>query len=337
MPRLFLSLFALVATLAAAQPTITIRMGTLAPKKSKWHELLLQMGEEWKTLSGGKVELVIYAGGEQGDEPTMVDKMRIKKLQAVAMSGAGLSDIEGGVNALQVPMMIQSYPELDYVRERMAPELEKRLAKKGFIVLNWGDTGWVHYFTKKPITHPEELRKLKLCVLAGDNRAFEIYKANGFRPETLAATDVLSGLKTGLVEAFPAPPLFALANLWFGPAPNMIDVNWAPLIGATLISKDAWEKIPAATRKEMLKSAQKAGEGLRTEIRLLGDKAVDGMKGAGLRVVKVDGATLAEWQKLAESIYPTIRGNMVPADMFDQVRKLRDEYRVKHPAVPASK
>lgn len=329
MPRILVLAFLVAESIASAQAPITIRMGTLAPQKSKWYDLLAQMGEEWKTASGGKVELVIYPGGEQGDEPTMIDKMRIRKLQAVALSGAGLGDIEPGVNALQVPMLIQSNAELDYVRDSLAPELERRIARKGFVVLNWGDAGWIYYFTKKPITHPDDLKKLKLCVIAGDNRTLEIYRANGFRPEVIASTDVLSGLKTGLVEAFSAPPLLAAANLWFGPAPNMLDIKWAPLVGGTLINKDVWDKLPPPTRKDMMKAAAKAGEGLRNEIRQLGSKAVDGMQAFGLRVAHPDAATEAEWQKFAESIYPAIRGKIVPADLFDEAKKLRDQYRAK--------
>ena len=77
----------------SAQTTI-IRLGTLVPKGSRWHQILLNMGEEWKKASGGKIELKIYPGGEQGDEPEMVQKLRIKELQAVALSGAGLSGID---------------------------------------------------------------------------------------------------------------------------------------------------------------------------------------------------------------------------------------------------
>ena len=103
-------------------------MGTLAPKGSRWHEILLEMGEQWKKASGGKVELKVYPGGEQGDEPAMVEKLRIKKLQSVALSGAGLSGIEPGVSALQIPMMLNSYEELDYVRDHIADRLEKGFA-----------------------------------------------------------------------------------------------------------------------------------------------------------------------------------------------------------------
>jgi TRAP-type C4-dicarboxylate transport system substrate-binding protein len=119
------ALLSLLLSVSLPAQTTIIRLGTLVPKGSRWHEILLNMGEEWKKASGGKIELKIYPGGEQGDEPEMVQKLRIKKLQAVALSGAGLSGIDAAVSALQVPMMLSSYEELDYVRDHISDRLEK--------------------------------------------------------------------------------------------------------------------------------------------------------------------------------------------------------------------
>ena len=320
---------------AAAQTTI-IRLGTLVPKGSRWHEILLTMGEEWKKASGGKIELKIYPGGEQGDEPEMVQKVRIKKLQAVAISGAGLSGIDASVSALQVPMMLDSYQELDFVREKISPRLEKGLAQRGFVVLNWGDAGWVHFFTKQPAVHPDDIRRMKLCVLQGDSSTFQLYKVNGFHPIALAATDILTGLQTGLVDAIQSPPLLALSNQWFGGAKNMLDIPFAQLVGATLVAKDVWDKIPAPVQKQMLESARLAGVGLRDEIRKAEANSIPLMQQFGLNVVHADDKTVAEWHKLAESIYPKLRGTMVPADLFDEVKNLREEYRKTHPAQHAA-
>src|SRR5215472_16079178 len=102
-------LLALLLASAILPAQTIIRLGTLVPKGSRWHEILLSMGEEWTKASGGKIELKIYPGGEQGDEPEMVQKIRIKKLQAVAMSGAGLSGIDSAVTSLEIPMMLASY------------------------------------------------------------------------------------------------------------------------------------------------------------------------------------------------------------------------------------
>jgi TRAP-type C4-dicarboxylate transport system substrate-binding protein len=313
-----------------------IRLGTMVPKGSPWHQILLNMGEEWKKASDGKVELKIYPGGEQGDEPEMVQKIRIKKLQAVAISGAGLSGIDAATAALQIPMMLNSYEELDYVRDHISERLEKGLAARGFIVLNWGDAGWVHFFTKVPALHPNEIRKMRLCVLQGDNSTFELYKINGFHPVALAATDILTGLNTGLIEAFQSPPLFALSNQWFGGAKNMLDIQFAQLVGATLISKDVWDKIPAPVQKQIKASALTAGVALREEIRKAEAGSIPMMQQFGLNVVHADSKVVAEWRQIAEGIWPKLRGTMVPPDLFDQVKRLRDEYRKAHPGAGAT-
>ena len=322
---------------AASLPAQTIiRLGTLVPKGSPWHEILLNMGEEWKKASGGKIELRIYPGGEQGDEPEMVQKVRIKKLQAVALSGAGLSGIDPDVTALEIPMMLSSYEELDYVREHISDRLEKGLLQHGFVVLNWGDAGWVHFFTKQPATRPADIRRMKLCVLQGDNSTFELYRINGFNPVALAATDILTGLQTGLIDAFQSPPLFALSNQWFGGAKNMLDIPFAQLVGATVIDKEVWDKIPPPVQKEMLVSAKKAGVALREEIRKAESNSIPMMQQFGLNLVKPDPKALAEWHQLAEGIWPKLRGTIVPADLFDQVKRLRDEYRKTHPVAAAA-
>jgi TRAP-type transport system periplasmic protein len=325
----------LLAAVALPGQTI-IRLGTLVPKDSPWYEILVKMGEEWKKASGGKVELRIYPGGEQGDEPEMVQKIRIKKLQAVALSGAGLSGIDSAVTALEIPMMLSSYEELDYVREHISDRLEKGLSQRGFVVLNWGDAGWVHFFTKQPATRPDDIRKMKLCVLQGDNSTFQLYKINGFNPVALAATDILTGLQTGLIDAFQAPPLIALSNQWFGGAKNMLDIPFAQLVGATVIDKSVWDKIPGPVQKDMLTSAQKAGVALREEIRKAEAGSIPIMQQFGLNVVKPDAKASVEWRQLAEGIWPKLRGSMVPADLFDQVKRLRDEYRKTHPVGSAA-
>ena len=146
------------------------------------------------------------------------------------------------------------------------------------MVLNWGDVGWVHFFLTRRATRLAEIRSMKLFTWAGDNDTLELWKANGFRAVPLAATDILTGLQTGLIEAVPTTPLYALLNQSFGIARNMIDVKWAPLIGATVISRRAWDALPAAQRGEMLNAAREAGEGLRGGIRKMGDEAVATMQ-----------------------------------------------------------
>ena len=312
--------------------TLEIKMGTLAPAGSPWHKVLERMGERWREISGGKVKLKIFPG-TLGDEPDLVNKMLINQIQAVALSGAGMSEIERGVGCLQIPMMIQSYEELDCVRDRMAPTLEKMIESKGFVVLNWGDAGWVHFFSTRQLSTVSDLRKSKLFTWAGDADELELWKTTGFRPVPLAATDILPSLQTGLIDVIPTVPLMALWNQYFGIARYMTDIKWAPLIGGTLISRSTWERIPREFRAPMLKAARDSGAEMRNSIRSMGDEAIQvmikGRPGSSVKLTlfHADPAALADWRKQTEAVYPKMRGKFIPADLFDEARRQCDRCR----------
>lgn len=320
---------AICALTAPAAAKTTIHIGTVAPKDTPWYEVLLQMRQDWKRIAGSEVRLNIHAGGALGDEVELVRKLRYGQLQAVAMSGVGLSHVEPGAACFQIPMMFDSYEELDYVRERMAPELEQRLLEKGYVVLNWGDAGWIHFFTKEPARTPDDIRKMKLFISADDSETLELYQAAGLHPVPLALTDMMSALTTGMIDAFDVPPLLAAVNQWFPLVNHMLDVRWAPLVGATIVRREVWERIPGNHRPAMLEAARQAGEKLRSEIRRMGEDSIEAMKERGLNIIHIDGETLEVWRKEAESVYPKLRGGIIPADLFDKVRSLRDEYREK--------
>lgn len=322
--------FAALSISLGAQAEIRIRLGAVVPKGSLWDESLQYVRQEWRRISGGTVQVTIYSGGVLGDEPEMVRQIRQGRIQAVGLSSVGLSRIDTGVSCLQVPMMFRSYDELDYVRDRIAPTLERRIEAKGFKVLNWADGGWVHTFTTKPARTPDEVRRMKMFTSAGDPETERLYKDFGFQVVPLSLTDMVTSLQTGMIDAFLTVPLFAQLQESYKLAPHMIDVAWMPLVGGTVISQKTWEQIPAAYRGPMIEAARGAGTRLRGDIRAMGDEATRAMTTRGLKVIAVDAATRELWQSSAERAYPQLRGSYCPADLFDEVVRLRDGFRRDH-------
>lgn len=197
---------------AAGMAQVVIKLGTVAPEGSAWHDALLTMRQQWRDISHGEVELRIYAGGVLGGEAAMVRKVQRHGLDAIAISGSGLPFIDSSVDCLNIPMLFASYEELDYVRNGIAAELEQRLAHKHFKVLSWAEGGWISFFTKVPVRTPDELRKLRLWTAAGNPEAEKLSKALGFQVVPLPETAMLTGLQTGLIDAIDVPPLFALLD-----------------------------------------------------------------------------------------------------------------------------
>src|SRR5687768_6164474 len=141
-----------------AETPLRIRIGTLAPRGSLWEESLQYLGQEWRKVSGGAVQVTVYPGGILGDESELARQVREGRLQAAGLSSIGLSRIDEGVSCLQLPMLFESYDDLDYVRVRLAAELERRIEARGFKVLHWADGGWVHTFTRTPAKTPDDVR-----------------------------------------------------------------------------------------------------------------------------------------------------------------------------------
>ncbi len=333
--RIAAALLALAGFATAPASAQVIKLGTIAPEGSPWLDAIRGMADEWKAATDGKIEFRIYPGGVVGDDPDMVRKMRIGQLQAAALSNTGLYDIAHEMQALQMPMMLTSYEELDYVRDRMAPKLEAILEARGFKVLNWGDAGWIHFFSQQPLLRPDDLKPMKLWVWAGYPAYVEAWKDGGFHPVELASTDILTGLQAGLINAFPAPPLLALANQWFGVANQMCDVKWAPAIGATVITMKSWQAIDPAIREKLLASSRAAGLRLQGQVRKLDDEAIAAMQKRGLVVNHIAPEGAAEFERIAvESAYPKLIGNVVPAGIVAEVKKLRDEFRARTPSSP---
>jgi TRAP-type C4-dicarboxylate transport system substrate-binding protein len=293
------------------------------------------MGAKWKQASNGAITLTLYGGGTMGSEDEIVRRMRIGQLQAAVLTAAGLSEIDPSVAALQkMPLMYRSLDEAAYVREKLAPDLERRLAEKGFVVLFWGDAGWVRLFTKNPGMRPRDFKTMKIFVTANDVALSELYKTAGFHPVLLEWSDALTSLQTGIVDAVPTIPFHALTNQFYLSTHNMLALDWLPLVGALIVTKKSWEALQPAQRDAMLKSAAECGRELQEQGRKENQESVEAMQKRGLQVHSVDKEAEAEWRRFSEGLYPNIRGNIVPAEMFDKVVQILHEYRAV-PGVPA--
>jgi TRAP-type transport system periplasmic protein len=343
--RRFLSALLVAATVAAtmvmstsvsAQQPVTIKMATLVPTNSSWFLVLKEVADKWNKLSNGRVKVVLYGGGTKGDDPEVVQAMRLGELQGAVLTSVGVAEIEKSVYAISIPMAFDSYEEVYAVLDRMRPRLEAAMEAKGFVVLNFADAGWIQFFTTKPVASPDDLKKLTLFQWAGDSKSLEIWKAAGFNVRPAAVTDLPTGLSTGLFQACTLSPQVAQIGRYYEKAKFMTDLKWALLLGATVIKKDTWAQVPADIRPALLKAMQEAGAKLQADIRQNADKDIAAMKSAGLTVVPVDPKTKDLWRRTAESTYGKIRGDFVPVDAFDEAMKARDEYRKAH-AAPAPK
>ncbi len=329
--RSLLCALALALGLLAGLPAFadTWRIGTVAPEGSPWTDSLRRLAARWSEVSGGRVQLKIYAGGSVGDEMDMVRKMRIGQLQGAALTQLGLGRVAPSVLAPAIPFLIRDSQELRAVMNRLEPVFVEDLRAGGLQPVLWSEAGWVHFFGRAAIVHPQDLKNLKLAVPEGDDRILEAWRRMGFQAFPLSLPDILTGLQTGMVDALYAPPVAVAAFQWFGQAAHMSGMAISPTFGGVVIVRQAWEKIPEAVRARLLVEARKIGAELDRSMGALDRQAQAAMREHGLVIDPVPPEAERAWRTLASEEVRAAAAGIVSPEVLDLIRDYVAQYRAK--------
>lgn len=149
----------------------------------------------------------------------------------------------------------------------------------------------------------------------------------GFDPVVLDLPDLLPALQTGMVDVVPVAPMWALSGQFYRYAPHMLDVDWVPIVGATVLSLKTWNAMRPEAREAMTAAAASAEQTLREYRETLDRDAIGAMQERGLEVHRPSPGAEQEWEQLIKSVWPRIRGSMVPPATFDRVHELLGDYR----------
>ena len=66
--------------------TLTLKIGSIAPRNSPWDKALKEIAAEWERISGGRIQMKIYPGGITGTEGDSIRKVRVGALDGTVLS-----------------------------------------------------------------------------------------------------------------------------------------------------------------------------------------------------------------------------------------------------------
>ena len=329
----FKKIFGLAATvivLAGAAQGVTLKIATLAPDGTSWMKVMGAMNQEVQAATNGSVKFKFYPGGVAGDEHDVLRKMRVGQLHGGGFTGVGLGEILPKIRALEVPFLYRNYAEVDYVRGALEDGFTADLADKGYVLLGWAEVGFVHIFANAPVRTVEDLRKVKMWMWEGDPLAEAFFKAFDINPTPLQITDVLTSLQTGLIDAIYTSPYAAVGLQWFTRVKYMMDSPFTDAIGAVVVTKKQFDKIPPEYQDKVLEICRRYTATLNAQTREDQKTAVERMQKEGIEVVHVDQAQIAKWEKVGEKARDELVGKLYDQATLDSVLGALQEYRTQH-------
>jgi TRAP-type C4-dicarboxylate transport system substrate-binding protein len=306
---------------------LIIKIGTIAPLRSPWVKELKKLGVEWTKITNGKVKIKIFAGGIAGGEDDMVRKIRLGTLGGAIFTNIGINNIYPDSNVLNIPFLFNSDKELDYILEKMKPTFEGEIEKKGFKVIAYTKAGWIYFFTKKPVTYPEDLRKHKLSFSTGARAWEEAWKKSGYQIIPSELKDLMMALQSGMVNAFYLHPLIAASGQYFALAPNMLLLKIAPLVGGVVVSEQIWKRVPDQYKEEMMAVVYKMIDRLYKETIELEKEAIQEMKKHNLQIHPLPPGALEKWRAASDKGLDVLMGRAFSKKIHDQVIQHLNDFR----------
>jgi TRAP-type transport system periplasmic protein len=253
---------------ASARAEETITLGTVAPKQSIWGKVFSVWEKAVEKKSDGKLLLKVYYNGQQGDDGTMIGKLKAGQLDGAAVSSIGLAQIHKPVLALQMPGVFRTWEAFDKARDSVKGDFERAFAKEGFLV-GFGDLGRLRGFTKGVvIKRPSDLKGRKVLSFRNDVVGPTVYQVvPGVSIVQLSATEVLPALRSQSLDVVNAPALAAEQLQWTPHLDHMASDSSVMAMGGLVWSKKRVESLPGDLRTILGDTGKVAEAALRKRIR----------------------------------------------------------------------
>ena len=322
------SLVILALTWSFAAEATTLKIATLAPAGTTWMKEMQAGADAVEQRSEGRVKLKFYPGGVMGNDQSVHRKIRIGQLHGGAFTPGGLAQADSSIQLLSLPMLFRSLAEVDYVRERMDPDLKARMSGKGFVILGISEGGFARILSKQPMQDLESLRNSKVWIPEGDEISLTVFRALGIAPVSLPLSDVFTGLQTGLIDTVAANPTGAIAFQWHTSTAYLTEVPVSYLIGVLAVSEKTFSKLSpqdqAILREEMGAVFTRMDKLNRDD----NHAALAALQAQGITFVPAKSGEIERWASIAdEAIDALVADGLIGADLVAEVRDYLESYR----------
>jgi TRAP-type transport system periplasmic protein len=314
-----LVLLAAGAVRAAEKPQYELKFATVAPEGTAWMKTMREIDAEVRQATGNVVGFKIYPGGVQGDETVVLRKIRSGQLQGGGISGLGLGMIAPATRVMELPFMFTCYEQVDEAYAHIGTELEKQLGDGGFQLLGWAEIGFVYLFSKEPLRTQADLKSAKMWLWEGDPLAEAFFKQAGVVPVPLSITDVLTSLQTRLIDAAYSSPLACVALQWFTRVSDFTDLPISFASGAVVVSRPAFDKIPAAQRTIVVDICHKRFRELVEKTRKQNDEALKEITKQGVQRIEVPTPEVQHFRTVGERVWADQTGKLYSKALLDAV------------------
>ncbi len=306
---------------------ITLKLGHVAPAGPTTHDVAAKkFAERVAANTNGKVEVKVFGNSQFGNLMEHWGQLKVGAIDLFCQdAGAAFMPEPKPKNFIITlfPYVFESQAHFhNFVKSDLYKSMMAKVEKAGNIkYLGYAGDRTPRGFTttNKRVTVPDDIKGLKLRVPPVPPFV-AAYKSWGANPTPVAAKEIYSALKSGMVMGMDQDMTMTYAAKYHEIQKYFIAINYMRSGMGIWINADKWAALSEDVQAAMLKAVQE------TEVYVNGFTAqqmVDAKKGltdAGMEIVYPD---LAPWMAAAEKSVVKMEGKMWEKGLFDKVKALK--------------
>ena len=293
------------AAAAASDPKVTLVYAEVNPLDTIVGQTATHFKEKVEELTGGSVVIDVQASGVLGSENDVLDailggstSIDMSRISAFALTSYGCNKSK----LLSIPFTFENRAHFwNFANSDLAPEFLNEPQELGLPVRGvfYGEEGFRHFFTVKPVAGIEDFKGLKLRV-SNDPVMNGMVEGLGANPTVVSFGELYSALQTGVVDGAEQPIANYKSNAFPEVANNLIlDGHTLGAIQA-VITDNAWGKLTENQQAAIMEAGADT-QAFNAELSETAEnKVLDELKASGCNVVDVPDKT--PWQEACAKV-----------------------------------
>ena len=293
------------AAAAASDPKVTLVYAEVNPLDTIVGQTGSHFKEKVEELTGGSVVVDVQASGVLGSENDVLDailggstSIDISRISAFALTSYGCNKSK----LLSIPFTFENRAHFwNFANSELAPEFLNEPQELGLPVrgIFYGEEGFRHFFTVKPVSGIADFKGLKLRV-SNDPVMNGMVEGLGANPTVGSFGELYSALQTGVVDGAEQPIANYKSNAFPEVANNLIlDGHTLGAVQA-VITDNAWNKLTENQQAAVMEAAADTQAFNADLSETAENKVLDELKSSGCNVVDVPDKT--PWQEACAKV-----------------------------------
>jgi len=306
---------------------VRIKIATKAPANFKSARIIKKMFREIEEKTDKNVVFKVYYGGVKGTGRDLLLKMKSGEIHGGEFTSGEAAPVSRDLELMSTVLTFEDYKEVDYVFGKMSGYLSKQLLERGYVVLGWIETGFVYIMSLEPVNSLADLKGKKVWIPQGDRLGRAVFEAIGVPPIPMTISDVMIALQTGQINTVANSYVGAIALQWHTSIEYITDTPILYAYGLLMITREAYDSIPAKYRQTVHTILDRHFEELKMEIRKDNRESARTLMKREIQFVNPPKENYEEFEKVVREVKDALLEKEFPGEGLIKLRQHIDEYR----------